>query len=97
MSNMLTLEASGSGGCTPDQNPWKPTKGGSVTIKNNSGFDQILSNITPGLLNPVGASKSITVTTTQDWNGTVGSTRGTYTYNDGLAEEDPRNGTIDPS
>lgn len=96
MSNTLTLNASGSGGCTPSDDPWTPTSGGAVTIVNNSGYDQDLTNITPGLLTPA-PGNAITVTTTANWEGRVGTSNGTYSYDDGLPEEDPRNGTIDPS
>ena len=95
MSNTLTLNASGTGGCSPDQDPWTPTSGGSVTITNSSGAQQVLSGITSGLLNPAPGG-SITVPTT-GWSGTVGTSNGTYSYNDGSTERGMRNGTTDPS
>ena len=97
MSNTLNLGPSGSNGCTPDQNPWEPVHG-PVTITNTSGVEQTLTNITPGLLAPASPQHTITVpTTTAGWSGTVGSTNGTYSYEDGLADAGVRNGTIDPS
>ena len=96
MSDTLTLNASGTGGCAPDQEPWAPGNGASVTIVNSSGSDQVLSNITPGLLAPA-PNGSITVTTTTNWTGTVGSNSGTYSYNDGSDKRGMRTGTIDPS
>ncbi len=96
MSNTLTLNAvEGTEGCSPDQNPWEPTSGGSVTITNNSGYEQILSSITSGLLNPAPGG-SITVPTS-GWSGTVGTSSGSYDYNDGSTKRGMRNGTIDPS
>lgn len=95
MSNTLNLSASGTGGCSPDQDPWEPTSGGSVSITNSSGVSQTLSDITPGLLNPAPGG-SITVPTT-GWSGTVGTSSGTYNYNDGSVKRGVRSGTIDPS
>ena len=94
-TNTLTLVASGTGGCSPDQNPWTPTKGGAVTISNTSGVSQTLSDITPGLL-AAAPGGSITVPTT-GWSGRVGSANGTYVYNDGSTKRGTRTGTIDPS
>lgn len=96
MSNTLTLDPSGSGGCTPSPDPWRPPKGGAVTIVNNSGYEQTLASITPGLLTPA-PGNAITVTTTANWEGRVGNSRGTYVYDDGNPEKEPREGTIDPS
>jgi len=95
MSDTLTLNPSGTEGCTPSPDPWKPSKGGPVTITNSSGFEQVLHNISPGLLNP-SPGGSITVPTT-GWTGTVGNTKGTYSYDDGLGMRGVRSGTIDPS
>lgn len=100
MSNTLTLEPSAAGqGCSPDQEPWRPTGGGRVAIVNSSGFEQQLTNITNGALNqsPHGV---ITIRENECWQGTVG--RGgrqpyTYDYNDGEPAARPRTGTIDPS
>ena len=96
MSDTLTLSASGTGGCSPDQNPWEPTSGGAVSIVNNSGAQQMLSDITPGLLNPA-PGNSITISSGGTWNGRVGTSSGTYSYNDGSNKRGMRNGTIDPS
>lgn len=95
MSNTLTLNPSGTEGCTPDQDPWQPTKSGPVTIANDSGYDQLLSNINNGLLNP-SPHGSITVLKA-GWTGTVGNKKGTYSFNDGLGSRGVRKGTIDPS
>ena len=101
MSDTLTLEESGTGGCEPDPNPWHPKKGAAVTIINNSGMLQVLSNISPGLLTPVASERWIVVEKGQEWSGHVGSVKGTYTYNDGLSEgkskRGVRTGTIDPT
>ena len=95
MSNTLTLNPSGTDGCTPSPDPWEPTKSGPVNIVNSSGHEQVLFNITPGLLAPAPGG-SITVPTT-GWSGTVGNKKGTYSYNDGLPTRGVRSGTIDPS
>jgi hypothetical protein len=96
MSHTLTLKASGNKGCTPSEDPWKPRRGRAVTIVNKSGYEQTLASITAGLLTPA-PGNAITVTTTENWEGTVGRSAGTYVYNDGKAAKEPRNGTIDPS
>jgi len=95
MSDTLTLKASGTNGCEPDPNPWKPAKGAAVTIENTSGYEQVLSDISSGLLAPASGG-SITVPTT-GWSGHVGSAKGTYTYNDGSDKRGVRTGTIDPT
>lgn len=99
MSNTLTLNASGNGGCTPDQDPWTPTKGANVSIYNGSGAHQNLTNFTNGCLvtQAGGTVTSISLDNAQTWQGKAGSARGTYTYDDGLADLGTRNGTIDPS
>ena len=94
MSDTLTLGPSGDKGCTPDSDPWTPTKSGPVTILNTSGHEQILTNISKGLLASAPGG-SITVPTT-GWSGTVGNKKGTYDYNDGLGMRGVRSGTIDP-
>lgn len=94
MSNTLTLNPSGTNGCVPDDNPWHPDGGQPVTIVNNSGFDQTLANVTPGLLAPA-QQGTITVPTT-GWSGHVGRGIGTYEYDDDIAGADVRTGTIDP-
>jgi len=99
VANTLTLHPSGTNGCTPAPLNWKPDAQHKVAIVNHSGFEQTLSNITPGLLRaaPHGV---ITVPKDGCWQGTTGSHRpnpGTYTYEDGTARTIPRTGTIDPS
>ena len=98
MSNTLNLDASGSNGCTPDQDPWEPNSG-PVTITNSTSVTQTLFNITPGLLvptdRPPAPANTISVPTT-GWSGTVGRSSGTYNYEDGLPEAGVRTGTIDP-
>lgn len=95
MSNTLTLNASGSNGCSPSPDPWKPTKGAEVTIVNNSGVQQLLTNVTAGLLAPA-PGNTVTVPTS-GWSGRVGQNKGTYSYEDGLPTRGVRNGTIDPT
>jgi hypothetical protein len=93
-SNTLTLNASGSGGCTPNKDPWRPAPG-PVEILNKSGFEQTLTNVTKGVLAP--APHRIVTVPTEGWPGTAGSNKGTYIYDDGFPEAGPRTGTIDPS
>jgi hypothetical protein len=103
MSNTLTLNPSGTNGCTPDQNPWRPANGANVTIINSSGHRQTLSNITNGCLIQAGGGRitSITLDHNRDWTGKAGgiANRGTYQYDDGgeSPKRDMRSGTIDPS
>jgi len=105
MSNTLTLNPSGTNGCTPDQDPWMPTNGADVTIINSSGHTQTLSNITNGCLIKTGQgggpATSITLDDNDRWTGKAGavSNRGTYYYDDGVEspKRDMRSGTIDPS
>jgi hypothetical protein len=103
MSDTLILRSNGEYGCTPDPDPWKPPKGSDVKILNASGSVQTLSNITPGCLTRRGGGTVTTITIEPDtenpWTGRAGSTRGTYTYDDGEdgAKLAPRSGTIDPS
>lgn len=94
MSDPLILNPSGTEGCTPDPDPWQPAKSGPVTITNSSGYEQVLFDISPGLLVPAPGG-SITVPTS-GWSGTVGNKKGTYSYNDGLGMRGVRSGTIDP-
>jgi len=95
MSETLTLNASGSNGCEPDQNPWTPTKGSAITIVNNTPAELLLTNVTPGLLTPAPGG-TVTVPTS-GWSGRVGQNNGTYQYEDGLLDAGVRDGTIDPS
>ena len=105
MSNTLTLNPSGTNGCTPDQNPWTPTHGADVTITNSSGYTQTLSNITNGCLIETGQgggpATTITLDNNHNWTGKAGavSNRGSYDYDDGVEspKRDMRSGTIDPS
>lgn len=105
MSNELTLNPSGTNGCTPDQNPWTPGQGANVTIRNSSGYTQTLSNITNGCLIQTGQGggpvTSITLDNNNCWNGRAGAiaNRGSYQYDDGVEspKRDMRSGTIDPS
>jgi hypothetical protein len=94
-SRTLTLISSGTGGCEPNYNPWKPPKSGPVNIINNSGVQQLLTNVSRGLLAPA-PHKTVTVPIT-GWSGAVGNKKGTYQYEDGLEDMGVRNGTIDPS
>jgi hypothetical protein len=107
MSNTLTLNPSGTNGCTPDRNPWTPANGADVTIINSSGCTQTLSNITNGCLIQTGQGGERVTSITLDnnnnnrWTGKAGAVanRGTYQYNDGVEspKRDMRSGTIDPS
>lgn len=105
MSNELTLNPSGTNGCTPDQDPWTPEHGANVTIRNSSGSTQTLSNITNGCLIQAGhgggPATAITLDNNSCWNGRAGAiaNRGTYQYDDGVEspKRDMRSGTIDPS
>lgn len=99
MCNTLTLDSSGTGGCDPDPNPWKPTSGKEVTITNSSGSEQTLSNISKGCLVTKGGGTvtSITIADTDDWTGKAGAKKGTYKFDDGLPQIGVRDGTIDPS
>jgi len=103
MSNTLTLNPSGTNGCTPDQDPWTPANGAEVTIINSSGYRQTLSSITNGCLIQTrgGRVNSITLDHNGDWTGRAGGigNRGTYQYDDGGPSPmlDMRSGTIDPS
>lgn len=100
MSDTLTLKPSAEGeGCCPDQDPWQPTENGRVAIVNSSGFDQELTNITNGALNP-SPHGVITIAKDECWHGPVGPNKVppyTYEYDDGLPVAGPRTGTIDPS
>ena len=97
MSNILILNETENGGCEPDQDHWHPTGDHKVTIVNNSGFEQILTNITNGVLTP---ARHLEVIVPKDgcWQGRSGRSQvtGTYTYEDGSTAV-PRTGTIDPS
>lgn len=95
-NQILVLNPSGVGGCVPDQEPWEPVGGSSVEIRNDSGSDQTLTNISQGLLAPA-PHREIQISTGETWSGQVGNIRGTYTYEDGLEDMVPRTGTIDPS
>jgi hypothetical protein len=95
----LVLNPSGDGGCSPDPDPWCPGDVNGtrdVEIDNQSGYPQKLWNIASGLLNPAPGGE-INIAKDGKWNGTVGHTEGTYTYDDGESSAGPRNGTIDPS
>lgn len=91
----LTLKPSGKGGYTPDWNPWKPPKGSKVKIDNQTGTEQELTNISKGLLNP--SPRNTVLVPVNGWSGTVGKSKGTYQYEDGLDDDGVRDGTIDPS
>jgi hypothetical protein len=95
MSDTLTLDPSGVDGCTPVENPWRPHPG-PVKIKNNSGFEQSLTNITKGVL-AAAPHGTITIAKGGEWSGTATGSKGTYVYDDGMADAGPRTGTIDPS
>ena len=107
MCNTLTLKPSGTNGCTPDRNPWKPPQRTEVTITNSSGHEQTLSNIRNGCLIQTGGGGPVTSITlgtgdnNKSWTGRAGAIGniGTYEYNDGVesGSRDMRNGTIDPS
>jgi len=103
MSNTLTLSAGGTGGCSPDQDPWTPTHGADVTIINNSGSAQTLSDISNGCLVKSGqgsvTSIALAAAAGSSWTGKAGSAgaNGTYVYNDGSNKRGMRTGTIDPS
>ena len=88
--------ANGSEGCVPSQDPWRPASNSQVVIANDSGHEQVLSNITSGLLNP-SPGNTITIPAGQAWVGTVSNKSGTYVYNDCSDSAGPRDGTIDPS
>jgi len=102
MSRFLILEPSGNRGCEPDEQIWQPPQGRWAYIINNSGFDQTLTNITPGALSPSPGGEFTIVA-----GGFVRKRVGrrheppyTYNYDDGLpqpADFVPRTGTIDPS
>ena len=99
MSDTLILKPSGNGGCIPEPILWKPTGRGPVKIDNQSGFEQKLTKITQGALNP-SPHREITIAKDDDWKGTVGPKKVppyTYEYNDGQPVAGPRTGTIDPS
>lgn len=95
-SHTLTLTASGVKGCEPDHNPWRPPKGSRVKIINDSGFEQTLTHISKGLLNP-SPHDSVVIPANGEWSGTVGQQDGSYQYEDGLKAMGVRDGTIDPS
>ncbi|MGD8680601.1 MAG: hypothetical protein PVJ33_09555 [Lysobacterales bacterium] len=101
MSNTLTLNAAGTDGCSPYQNPWTPTHGAAVSIVNSSGHDQTLSNISNGCLIQTGggAVTQIDISSGGTWNGRAGGSNngGSYDYEDGSNKRGMRNGTIDPS
>ena len=97
-SSTLTLNPAGTGGCSPSEDPWQPPRGAQVCIHNNSGAEQTLSNISPGLLQARGGPvNQITLADGDNWNGVVGNSNGTYEYNDGSRERGVRTGRIDPS
>ena len=100
----LVLEPSGEDqGCAPNYEPWTPAVADhhprKVAIYNASGYEQTLSDITPGLLNPTspGPGHQITLAPGSTWTGTVGNDNGEYTYQGGLAAQVPRTGTINPT
>jgi|GEM_PF-2022502 len=95
-STTLTLNAAGTGGCAPSEDPWTPSRGAEVCIHNNSGAEQTLSNISSGLLAPAQGGQ-VTIADGGNWNGRVGNNNGTYEYNDGSHERGVRTGRIDPS
>ena len=96
MTDTLTLSPSGDKGCEPSPDPWEPEGGTQVKIKNDSGYDQTLWDISPGLLNPA-PGHEINIAKDKTWKGHVGNDEGDYKYDDGLASTGPRSGTIDPS
>lgn len=86
-------------GCEPSYDPWTPPKGASVAIYNATDYQQSLTNISGGLLNP-SPGNTITLDSGQTWCGTVGNNSGGYDYNDCSTRGKnvaPRRGTIDPS
>jgi len=83
----LTLGASGP---TPD--PLTATNGESITITNDWDEDIVLTLSIAGLLNP-SQGTSLTVPAA-GWNGTVGTTSGSYDYVEPSRERAPRNGSI---
>ena len=102
MSNELTLNPSGTDGCSPDQDPWGPRRGRRVKIHNHSGHPQTLSDIQNGCLTKAGGPvTSINLGKDETWEGRAGAagSRGTYQYDDGIESPtlDMRTGTIDPS
>lgn len=104
-TDAMKLEAAGNGGCTPtpdpvpDPIPWLPKSGDTVTITNNSGAQQVLSDITHACLknSQGGAVTSITIEDGETWTGQAGGAKGTYKYQDGSGGLALKTGTIDPS
>ncbi len=97
-------------GCKPDQNPWKPDKTKGVSIYNDSGYPQKLTNITQALLlqpKPNGNGwdpvDEIQLDNGKTWPsettlGKVANMNGEYSYDDGAPQtpKTPRIGRIDP-
>jgi hypothetical protein len=104
MSDTLTFTWKDETGITPDQNPWKPIAGASVTIVNNSGQTLDISDIRNSCLKTKNGKnkKALELGTEENknkWKGKAGKkgSSGKYTYDDGKPEAGPRSGTIDPS
>ena len=99
----MILNTSGEGGCLPEPLNWPTEKNTKVVIVNNSGADQILSNISDDLLKGDGGwVNRIEIADGEFWEGKVGAKReegdpGRYIFNDGEDGAAPRIGTIDPS